>query len=60
MAEKTVKMTKETKRFTKAMPEDKTIPQNSKLRILALKFKQNPKPLDFTFEKQGQEFNIKF
>ena len=54
------KMTKETKRFTKAMPEDKTISPDSQLRILALKFKQNPKPLDFTFEKQGQEFNIKF
>lgn len=51
-----LKMTKETKRYTKGLPENQTIEPNSSLRILTLKYKQNPKPLEFTFEKQGQEF----
>ena len=52
------KMTKEAKRFAKALPENKTIPQNSQLRILTLKFKSNPKPLDFTFEQNSKEFKV--
>ncbi len=55
-----LKMTKEAKRYTKGLPENETIEPNAKLRILTLKSKQNPKPLNFTFEKEGKEFKVDF
>ncbi|MBR6164175.1 hypothetical protein IKQ26_09870 [bacterium] len=55
-----LKMTKEAKRYTKGLPQNITIEQGEKLRILTLKSKQNPKPLNFTFEKDGKEFKVDF
>ncbi len=53
-----LKITKEAKRYTKGLPENITINPNSSLRILTLKFKSDPKPLIFLFEKKSEEFRV--
>lgn len=52
------KITKEAKRFTKGLPQNQTIEPKSELRILTMKYKSNPKPLDFTFEQNSKEFKV--
>ncbi len=55
-----IKMTKEAKRYTKELPQNQSIAPNSTLRILTMKFKTNPQPVNFKFEKDSEVFNVSF
>ncbi len=57
---RTVKLTKESIRFAHLFPENHKISGNGKLRILVLKYKNNPKPLDFTAIRDGQTYSFSF
>ena len=52
--------TKEATRYAKSLPENYTIQSGKTMRILCLKYKNNIKPLNFNFDRQGQIFNISF
>ena len=45
---------KEATRFSHSLPENYDLKANSSMRILCLKFKEDPKPLQFTINKNGR------
>ena len=45
---------KEATRYAHSLPENYDLRANSSMRILCLKFKDDPQPLQFTVKKQGQ------
>ena len=48
------KVVAEATRFSKSLPENYDLKAKSAMRILCLKFKEDPQPLQFTINKQGQ------
>ena len=51
---------KEATRFSHSLPENYDLKANSSMRILCLKFKDDPKPLQFTVKKQGQTYQFAY
>ena len=51
---------KESTRFSHSLPENYDLKANSSMRILCLKFKDDPKPLQFTIKKQGQTYQFAY
>ena len=54
------KVIKEATRFSHSLPENYELKANSSMRILCLKFKDDPKPLQFTIKKQGQSYKFQY
>lgn len=54
------KVIKESTRFAHSLPENYDLKANSSMRILCLKFKDDPKPLQFTIQKQGQTYQFEY
>ena len=51
---------KEATRYAHSLPENYDLKANSSMRILCLKFKEDPQPLQFTINKQGQTFKFTY
>ena len=51
---------KEATRFAHSLPENYDLKANSSMRILCLKFKEDPKPLEFTINKLGQTYSFSY
>ncbi|MBO6088487.1 hypothetical protein J6P92_09115 [bacterium] len=51
---------KEATRFAHSLPEDYDLKANSSMRILCLKFKDDPKPIRFTVNKLGQTYSFEY
>ena len=51
---------KEATRFSHSLPEDYDLKAKAAMRILCLKFKDDPQPLQFTVNKQGQTYNFAY
>ena len=49
---------KEATRFAKSLPENYDLKAKAAMRILCLKFKEDPQPLQFTINKQGQLISL--
>ncbi|MBR1617511.1 hypothetical protein IJ670_05100 [bacterium] len=54
------RITAESKRYTNALPENYQLRPNGKMRILVLKYKDNPKPLKFDVRFANESYNIEF
>ena len=54
------KVIKEATRFSHSLPENYDLKANSSMRILCLKFKDDPKPLQFTVNKFGQTYIFEY
>ncbi len=54
------KVAKESARFAHALPENYTLNGNSMMKILVLKFKNDPKPLVFDVTREEQKYNFAF
>ena len=56
-----LRITKESKRFSNALPENYELKPKAEMRILVLKYKDDPKPLNFNIKfANGTVHNIKF
>lgn len=51
---------KESTRFAHSLPENYDLKANSSMRILCLKFKDDPQPIQFTIKKQGQTYQFAY
>ena len=51
---------KEATRFAHSLPENYDLKANSSMRILCLKFKDDPQPLQFTVKKLGQTYTFTY
>ena len=51
---------KEATRFSHSLPENYDLKANSSMRILCLKFKSDPKPLQFTVNKLGRTYVFEY
>ena len=51
---------KEATRFAHSLPENYDLKAKAAMRILCLKFKDDPKPLQFTIKKQGQTYQFAY
>lgn len=51
---------KESTRFAHSLPENYDLKANSSMRILCLKFKDDPQPLQFTVKKNGQTHQFSY
>ena len=51
---------KEATRFSHSLPENYDLKANASMRILCLKFKDDPKPLQFTIKRQGQTYQFTY
>ncbi|MBP3848022.1 hypothetical protein J6I39_09790 [bacterium] len=51
---------KEATRFSHSLPENYDLKANSSMRILCLKFKDDPKPLQFTVNKLGRTYRFTY
>jgi len=51
---------KEATRFSHSLPENYDLKAHSSMRILCLKFKEDPKPLEFTVNKNGQTYTFAY
>ena len=51
---------KEATRFAHSLPENYDLRANSTMRILCLKFKDDPQPLQFTVKKHGQTYQFTY
>ena len=55
------KITKESKRYANALPENYQLKSQANMRILVLKYKNDPKPLKFNIKfADGTAHNITF
>jgi len=54
------KVIKESTRFSHSLPENYDLKANSSMRILCLKFKDDPQPLQFTVNKLGQTYSFAY
>ena len=50
----------ESTRFSHSLPENYDLKANSSMRILCLKFKEDPQPLQFTINKNGQTYKFAY
>ena len=51
---------KEATRYSHSLPENYDLKANSSMRILCLKFKEDPQPLQFTINKLGQTYQFTY
>ncbi len=51
---------KEATRFAHSLPENYDLKARSSMRILCLKFKEDPQPIQFTVNKQGQTYQFTY
>ena len=51
---------KEASRYAHSLPENYDLKANSSMRILCMKFKEDPKPLQFTIKKQGRTYQFTY
>ena len=51
---------KEATRFSHSLPENYNLKTKSSMRILCLKFKEDPQPLQFTIKKKGQTYQFTY
>jgi hypothetical protein len=51
---------KEATRFAHSLPENYDLKAKATMRILCLKFKDDPKPLQFTIQKQGKTYQFTY
>ena len=51
---------KEATRFAHSLPENYDLRANSSMRILCMKFKDDPQPLQFTIKKHGQTYQFTY
>jgi len=51
---------KEATRYSHSLPENYDLKANSSMRILCLKFKEDPQPLQFTVNKLGQTYQFTY
>ena len=54
------KVIKESTRFSHSLPENYDLKANSSMRILCLKFKDDPQPLQFTVNKHGKTYRFAY
>ena len=55
------KITAESKRFANSLPENYELKPQAEMRILVLKYKDNPKPLNFNIKfANGKTYKITF
>ena len=54
------KVVAESTRFSRSLPENYDLKANSSMRILCLKFKDDPQPLEFTVDKLGQTYSFAY
>ena len=54
------KVVKESTRFAHSLPENYDLKAKNAMRILCLKFKDDPQPLQFTIQKQGQTYQFAY
>ena len=54
------KVIKESTRFAHSLPENYDLKAKAAMRILCLKFKDDPQPLQFTIQKQGQTYQFAY
>ncbi len=54
------RVVKEATRYSHSLPENYDLKAKSSMRILCLKFKDDPKPLQFTIVKQGQTYQFAY
>ena len=54
------KVIKESTRFSHSLPENYDLKANSSMRILCLKFKEDPQPLQFTVIKNDQTYSFSY
>ena len=54
------KVVAESTRFSRSLPENYDLKANSSMRILCLKFKDDPQPLEFTVNKLGQTYSFAY
>ena len=54
------KVVAESTRFSHSLPENYDLKAKSSMRILCLKFKDDPKPLQFTVNKNGQTYTFTY
>ena len=55
------RITKEAKRYANALPENYELKPQGSMRILVLKYKEDPKPINFTFKfTNGSSYNVTF
>ena len=57
---RTINLTKESVRFAHLLPENYKLSANHKMRILVLKYKNDPKPLNFTVTRNEQTYTFSF
>lgn len=54
------KVVAESSRFAHSLPENYDLKAKAAMRILCLKFKDDPKPLQFTVQKQGRTYQFSY
>ena len=54
------KVVAEATRFSKSLPENYDLKAKAAMRILCLKFKEDPQPLEFTVNKNGQTYTFAY
>ena len=54
------KVTKESIKFAHTLPENYKLAGNSQMKILVLKFKNDPKPLNFTVTREGETYKFSY
>ena len=54
------RVVKEATRYSHSLPENYDLKAKSSMRILCLKFKEDPQPLQFTIKKQGQTYQFAY
>ena len=54
------KVVAESTRFSHSLPENYDLKANSSMRILCLKFKEDPQPLQFTVKKLGKTYTFSY
>ena len=50
----------ESTRFAHSLPENYDLKAKAAMRILCLKFKDDPQPLQFTVNKKGKTYNLTY
>ena len=55
------RITKESKRFSNALPENYELKPQAEMRVLVLKYKEDPKPVKYNFKfANGETYDITF
>jgi len=54
------RVAEETTRYAKSMPENYKIPASSNIKMVIMQYRDNPKPIYFNFERNGESFVVEF